>query len=318
MAAAAFILVLLCNVIPFFLQNQKTRLKLSFLALSALGLIVFYHIGLLVQIYLSAVCYEGVPKNFQESTFNLRPIDFNDLEKRMAVFSDFKSDTIGKVKFDNSDFYIKKLSSNTDIEGKKKILIVAGMHGSETANVYAIPVILEHIKSQKLLADFHFEIVYALNPVGLSLFHRYNECNCNINRDFISFKTVQAQILRDLVTEKEFDCVLDLHEGPYEGHYIINNTSYKNLSKTIVSGLNKKDIAVSPMLKNGLKDLLFQYEIDNPIARVKQISTFDIYLKSKGIENILSESDGLSNDFGGRIQGHVIVFDKLIQAMKSR
>ena len=315
---SALISLLVFNVVQLFIKSENRVLKLKFLGISFLSFVVFYHIGLLVKTNLSPVCYEGVPKNFKDSKFNLRPIDLNDLEQSIAAFSDFKTDTLTQVKFDSSVFYIKKLTSNNKPEDKKKILIVAGTHGSETANVYAIPVILEHIKSQKLLADFHFEIIYALNPVGLSLFHRYNECNCNINRDFLSFKTVQAQILRDLLTEKKFDCVLDLHEGPYDGQYIINNTSYKNLDKAIVSDLNQKKIQVAPMLKNRLKDFIFQYEMDNPIAKLKKISTFDIYLKSKGIENILSESDGLFKDFEKRIQGHVVVFDKLIEASMSR
>lgn len=314
----ALILLLLFNLVQFFLQNDKIKLKLRFFAISCIAFFAFYHVGLLVKTNFSPVCYEGIPKNFKDSEFNLRPLDLIDLEKQIALFSDFKTDTLGKVVFENSDYYIKKLVSDNKASGKKKILIVAGTHGSETANVYAIPVILSHIKSQKLLSDFYFEIVYALNPVGLSLFHRHNECNCNVNRDFISFKTVQSRLLRNLVSETNFDCVLDLHEGPYDGQYIINNTSYKSLETKIISGLEKKQIEVSPMMKNRMRDFIFQYEIDNPVAKLKKISTFDIYLKSKGIQNILSESDGLSVNFDDRIQGHVEVFDQVIQAMKSR
>ena len=297
-------------------ESRKSKYLLS--AISFFSLVAVFHIGLLVKTNLSPICNEGVPKNFMTSKFNARPISLAQIDKSVAVYSEFEIDTLKQIDFDRKSFYIKRLSSKNNNENKTKILIIAGTHGSETANVYAIPKILERIKSQNLLDDFYFEIIYAVNPVGLSLFYRFNECNCNINRDFMQFKTVQAQLLRDLVTKNNFDYALDLHEGPYEGQYFINNTSIKNLKENILSGLEEENIAISPMMKNRMKDFIFQYEIDNPVAHLKKIMTFDMYLKSLGIENILSESDGLSSDFEKRIQGHVVVFDKLIEGIKEK
>ncbi len=182
--------------------------------------------------------------------------------------------------------------------------------------MYAIQGILKKIKSEKLLEAFHFEILYALNPVGISLFNRYNENNCDINRDFLQFKTVQSQLLKNLLKSEAFDYVLDLHEGSYGGHYFINNTSIKGLTANINKNLEKENIQMSPMLTNTLKDILFQYELDNPLTKMNQIMTFDNYLNTLGIENILSESNGLSSDFDERVQGHLIVFKQLIEALK--
>lgn len=303
----------LVNLLP---KKETRKSKYLLAATSFFSLFAVFHIGLLVRTNLSPICYEGVPKNFMASEFNARPISLAQIDASVARYSEFEIDTLKQIDFESQSFYIKRLSSKNNGEKKAKLLIVAGTHGSETANVYAIPKILERIKSQNLLDDFSFEIVYAVNPVGLSLFYRFNECNCNINRDFMQFKTVQAQLLRDLVKENHFDYALDLHEGPYEGQYFINNTSIKNLKEDILSGLEKENIAISPMMKNKMRDFVFQYEIDNPVAHMKKIMTFDMYLKSLGIENVLSESDGLSSDFDKRIRGHVMVFDKLIEGIR--
>lgn len=304
------------NIVNLLIKEESGKQKCVFFAISFFSLVVVFHVGLLVRTNLSPVCYEGIPKNFSASRYNARPISLEQLDKSIATFSEFKIDTLKRIDFNDKDFYIKRLSSKNKGERKTKILVIAGTHGSETANVYAVQKILEHIRLQNLHDEFYFEIIYALNPVGLSFFYRFNECNCNINRDFMQFKTVQAQLLRDLVKEHHFDYALDLHEGPYDGQYFINNTSIKNLKENILKGFEKENIAVSPMMKNSVKDFLFQYEIDNPVARIKQIMTFDMYLKSVRIQNILSESDGLSTDFDKRIQGHVVVFDKLIEGIQ--
>lgn len=258
------------------------------------------------------ICFNFQPKNDVQSKFNTNPILLDTLEKNLLLGNDFKVDTLKNLIFNEEKFFIKRISSK-EKKDKIKVLIIAGMHGTETANVHSINKIFDKIKSKKLLNDFYFEVIYALNPVGISLFNRNNECNCDINRDFKLFKTVHSNLLRNLITKEKFNFVLDLHEGPY----FKNNTSIKNLSSSIKNRFDKEKIKKSPMLENRLKDFLFRYELDNSIEEHNNIMTFDSYLKSKNIQNILSESDGLNADLNKRIEGHVILFEALIEGIKN-
>lgn len=309
------VLVIVFNILNLIVKYKKTSLKLLFSVVSFLGILLFFHFGILIRSNFRQVCFYSQIKNDAKSKYNTYPVSTSILEKKIILDDDFKTDTLRSITFNKKDFFIKRISSK-EKKDKIKILIVAGMHGTETASIHAVTKIFDKIKFQNLSKQFYFEIVYTLNPVGVSLFNRNNECNCDINRDFKLFKTVQSTLLRNLVNKEKFDFVLDLHEGPYDGHYFINNTSIKNLSSSIKNTFDQEKIKKSPLLENKLKDFLFRYELDNFIVELNNIMTFDSYLKSINVQNILSESDGLNKDLNKRIEGHLIVFDKLIDGVK--
>ena len=311
-----FFLILLFNIVNLIVKHKMKSFKFLFFGFSFISIILLFHLGILVRNNFRQICFDYELKNDIQSKFNTNPILLDTLEKKLLLENDFKIDTLKTLIFDQKKFFIKRISSK-EKKDKIKMLIIAGMHGTETANVHSINKILDKIKSKKLLNEFYFEIIYALNPVGISLFNRNNECNCDINRDFILFKTVQSNLLRNLITKEKFNFVLDLHEGPYNGHYFINNTSINNLSSSIKNRFDKEKIKKSPMLENELKDFLFRYELDNSIVEHNNIMTFDSYLKSKKIQNILSESDGLNKDLNKRIEGQVIVFEALIEGIRN-
>jgi predicted deacylase len=83
------------------------------------------------------------------------------------------------------------------------------------------------LKIHSFRKPINSQYIYALNPVGISLFNRCNECNYNVNRDFELFQTIQAKLLRKLLSEKDYDYILDLHEGLMVDIilYIISNRS---------------------------------------------------------------------------------------------
>lgn len=298
-----------------FLVKGKTILKCVFFGSSILGILLLFHVGLVVRNSFRQVCFDTELKNKFDSELNLRPVSLEEIEQSIEIGDDFIVDTLQALDFGGKRFFIKRILPKNKTKGKK-ILIVSGVHGSETASVYAIPEIVKEIRSENWQKEFHFEIIYAVNPVGLTRFNRFNECNCDINRDFILFKTSQSRLLRDLVQKEQYEYVLDLHEGPYGGHYFINKTTITGFDDEVVQALKEENIPISPMFTNRLKDFLFQYELDNSWARINQIMPFDNYLKSQGVENILSESNGLSDNFDERIRGHVIVFEKLMEGLK--
>lgn len=299
-----------------FLVKGKATLKCVFFGSSILGIFLLFHVGLVTRNSFRHVCFEAELKDKFDSKLNLRPVSLEEIEKSIEIGDDFVVDTLQELDYEGKRFFIKRILPKNKVEGSK-ILILSGVHGSETASVYAIPEIMKKIRSENWQKEFHFEIIYALNPVGLMRFNRFNECNCDINRDFILFKTTQSKLLRDLVQKEQYDYALDLHEGPYGGHYFINKTTISGFDEEVVQALKKENIPISPMLTNRLKDFLFQYELDNSWTKINQIMPFDNYLKSQGVENILSESNGLSDNFDRRIRGHVIVFEKLMEGLKN-
>ncbi len=311
----AFAILILLNLINILIPKQRKQLKILVSGLSIISVFMFFYFGIMIRNELRFVCLNSPIVDHYNSKHNIAPVSLDSIENEIFSYKDFEIDTLQQIFHVEKKWFIKKISSKNST-GKIKILIVAGIHGSETASVHAIPKILEKIQSKRLTEDFYFEIIYALNPIGLSLFNRFNESNCDINRDFITFNTVQSQLLQNLLENKKINYVLDLHEGSYGGHYFMDNTSLNNLTENINASLIKEKINRSPMLKNKMKDFLFKYELDNPLLKTKKIATFDNYLNMLGIDNILSESNISSLNFDERIKGHVVVFEALIDTLK--
>lgn len=306
-------------VILIILGRSKSLVKITYIFTFFCCSIILFHLGLLVRNSLRSVCFNSTPINSTENKVNIKPLSLPAIEQEIALYNNlFSTEILHKIVYENNEYNIKKIASTNKANNLPRILIISGMHGLEPAGVYAVPEILRIIKTQNLLEKFNIEIIYALNPVGLSLFYRFNECNCDINRDFITFKTTQSNLIKNLLNSVKYDYVLDLHEGSYDGHYFINNTSFTEFDEIIENEFEDNNIDVSPLLKNKLKDFLFQYELDNPLTKYNQIMTMDNYLNSLGVENILSESNGLSNNMDKRVLGHVLVFEKLIKCIERK
>lgn len=308
--------IFLCSVTIVLFTKLKPRFDYLTIVISLCGFFVTFHFGLLLRNNLRKVCTNTPPIDKTISNNNIKPLALDEIEQELSTYINlFTKESLVTVNYKNSSFPIKILKPRIKDTNKIKILIIAGTHGSEPAGVYATLEILKKVRNENLLKRFDLNFIYALNPVGLSLFNRFNECNCDINRDYLQFNTIQSDVIRNLCDYYKFDYVLDLHEGAYEGQYVINNTLLSGFKENLINNLNKENINISPMMNNWLQDQLFRYQLDSPINFINKIMPLDNYLNSIGIENILSESNVKSKNMENRILGHVVVFETLIESL---
>ena len=310
------ILLILSLLIFKYVKSSKTRERTIIESLITLFLfIVIFYFGLFLQLNFYMYCKPGSPKKanvVKNQSFNLDSIN-----KRMASFENyFVKDTLTKIHFNNDTVPIHILKQKTYDKTKRKLLIIAGMHGDETSGVKSIPLILEEIIDNKHANDWKIDLIYALNPVGLQLNTRFNEDNCDINRDFNMLKTKQARALKKLLKKSNYDFVLDLHEGSaYKGHYFMTNFNENELQPEIKKNLKENDIHLSPQLNNIVKDELYKLEFINIFTKlnITKLMSLIAYTDNRNITFIFSENDSQLKSIKKKKIGHLTVFRTIIE-----
>jgi len=103
-----------------------------------------------------------------------------------------------------------------------KVLLVSGVHGSETAGVEAVLQIAEQMARQPdALADVDLAMVPVANPWAWVYGYRYDGIGEDVNRDFASGRTQEAGVLRGYVDRAgPFDLFMDLHESRKAGYFL--------------------------------------------------------------------------------------------------
>lgn len=97
----------------------------------------------------------------------------------------------------------------------RRVLLCAGIHGNEPAGTaWALQLARGLARSPAAWADTAFDILPLLNPWGWSRDVRFSAGGRDINRDFASFATVEARLLRDFLRGERYDLIVDHHEDP--------------------------------------------------------------------------------------------------------
>ena len=98
---------------------------------------------------------------------------------------------------------------------RRRVLLCAGIHGNEPAAAqWALQWARSLAESPGAWADTAFDILPLLNPWGWSRDVRFSAGGRDVNRDFASFATQEAAILRDFLAGERYDLVVDHHEDP--------------------------------------------------------------------------------------------------------
>ena len=97
----------------------------------------------------------------------------------------------------------------------QRVLILGGVHGNEPAGSAWVVEFIALISGQPLgYGKTAFDIVPLVNPWGWSRNKRFNREGLDINRDFATFETQEAGILRQIFSNGTYDLVIDHHEDP--------------------------------------------------------------------------------------------------------
>jgi hypothetical protein len=95
----------------------------------------------------------------------------------------------------------------------RRVLLLAGVHGNETAGVECTLQIVDRLKSASpASAPYDLDVVPLLNPWGYVHDLAAGPGGVDIGTDFASFDSHEARILRRFLREKRYDLVIDLRE----------------------------------------------------------------------------------------------------------
>ncbi len=316
---------LILLLILFIVKAYKRKYSIKKVVLKIFVFLTLSVVAFLAGIYLfvssEKVCQSDKPEEYN-GWKNIKQISLSDIQTKIQLSKDkFNISVLTTIYYQKDTFNIYSIKFNPNKE--KKLLIMTGMHGSETAGVCAIPKIIDDIiKNNDKYSNFNIEIVYPLNPVGLKLFSRVNECGCDINRDFKLFKTIQSKLIKELFLKNKYDIVLDLHEGSYKGHAILtNNIIDQSLIQSLNNYLQQNKIKQSSFTSgkgNSIETFIQFYKYNSFISNFGETKMVFKFANDCKLEYITSESDAESEDYEMRINSHVLMFKGIMSYLTNK
>jgi len=129
---------------------------------------------------------------------------------------------LGTVSYRDRTYPVHLLSFAAPGPDRPRVLLVGSIHGTEPAGGRALlELAAEMARDPSLLGDVAVDIVPVANPWGWVFGYRYNGDGMDINRDFASSRTREADLLTGLVRERgPYDLVMDLHESKKAGYFV--------------------------------------------------------------------------------------------------
>ncbi len=188
---------------------MKRSRKFKVLAVLGTLLIVVIAIGLVV---LRAT---GHREPFPETQPVVRDISLVEdrITNAVATSEQLTLTTIGDVVYGEYRAPVWAVSFAPSEEPEYNVLLTGGVHGDEPAGVESMVQTIETLaENPQKYEDVHFDIVPVVNPWGWSHDTRFDRDGRDVNRDFASFTSQEAVILREFTTGKKYDLMVDHHE----------------------------------------------------------------------------------------------------------
>ena len=152
---------------------------------------------------------EGLPEQRNLSAFEKR------LQKAVAASAHLRMENIGQVDYPVFQATLLRIHFQAVPSPRYRVLISAAIHGNEPAAAETATRLVEDLsESPQKYKNAAIDIVPLINPWGWVHDIRYNQAGIDINRDFASFNSQEAVIIRHLLTDSAYDVMVDLHEDP--------------------------------------------------------------------------------------------------------
>ncbi len=137
------------------------------------------------------------------------------LQKAVTSSRHLSLDEIGRVSYPGFEAPLWRISFRPDDTVKYKILFSAGIHGNEPAGAECA---LRFVESLAIAPgpyeDIAFDIIPLVNPWGWIHDIRFNQAGMDINRDFATFNSQEAKIIKQIMGADQYAMMFDLHEDP--------------------------------------------------------------------------------------------------------
>ncbi len=162
------------------------------------------------------------------SSFHFWPErDWRSFERRVDALARsprVQRDVIATVSYSQGSLpiYVLRFSPDPPSHRALKVLLVSGVHGTETAGVEALLRLSERMaRGAGGPSTADLTIVPLANPWAWVYGYRYDGEGEDVNRDFASGRTQEASALRAFMKRNgPWDLFLDLHESKKPGYFI--------------------------------------------------------------------------------------------------
>lgn len=263
---------------------------------------------------------EKSPAKQNEFPMYIEKFDFVKYRKDIFAFKDqFCIDVAKTIKYKNEVFEIFRIETKNN-QAKKKLLVIATVHGNEFATALVIPKFLSDISlNSNFYKEWQIRIIAPANPVGLKYQSRYNKNGYDINRDFKFFNTDEAKLQKSEIDIFKPDIIVSLHEHPHNGFMVFCTDKVpKYLQINILKKLNDNDIPLvgkpfyikMPKSKNGITQLGVLLKT---FMFVFGIHSLGRYTRKMNIIDITTESYWNEKDIKKRIIPHILTLQTVIK-----
>ena len=159
---------------------------------------------------------------------------------------------IGRITYPGFEAPLWRISFRPDGPIKSNVLFSAGIHGNEPAGTECALRFVEALaRNLKKYQDIAFDIIPLINPWGWAHDIRFNQAGIDINRDFASFESQEADIIRQALGTREYSLMFDLHEDPdASGFYIYQyGLNDRKVARQIVTAVEDRGYPVEQDVK---------------------------------------------------------------------
>ena len=203
----------------------------------SLPFLLFATIGFCIH-----ACAGGHHKPYSDNPAPQRDISAYEKRLQTVVLSSgqLTMEEIGQVVYPDFQAPLWRIGFHPRQPAVYKVFINAAIHGNEPAGAEWAVRFAERLSKNSLrYNNTAFDIIPMVNPWGWVHNIRFNRDGTDINRDFATFKSQEARIIRNALQDTTYDLMLDLHEDPSaDGFYLYQyGLADKAVSKKIVAAI---------------------------------------------------------------------------------
>ena len=184
-------------------------------------------------IFAFIACASGHHEPFEETLVPVRDISAaqKSIQEIVTTSTKLTLEKIGKVEYEGFQAPIWHVSFRIEEPISYRILINAGIHGNEPASVACVIQLLEQLAEHpRQFGSVAVDLIPIVNPWGWVHDIRFNRDGIDINRDFSTFDSQEALIIKDFIEKRQYDLMLDLHEDPGASGFYVYQYGVDNMS----------------------------------------------------------------------------------------
>ncbi len=242
----------------------------------------------------------------------------------VAISEQLTLTTIGEVVYGEYRAPVWAVSFAPLEEPKYEVLLTGGVHGDEPAGVEIMAQMIETLaEDPQKYESMYFDIVPIVNPWAWSHDIRFDRDGRDVNRDFASFTSQEAMIMREFVAGKQYDLIVDHHEyadGTGFFMYQLANPS-QSVSREVIEAVRDQGY----LIEQDVRMIVLKTEdglIDAPmwmlwfVRLVNRLSMTNYFrLNNNDMVYLIETPTGLS--WESRLTMHKIALDILLDSLSS-